>query len=77
MRVPVFAAADELRFFDRGHQLAIPQDGGGGIALNPSDTENDHLPLFPRFSILAQVSRSAAVRLKTSLPRVESRSTQK
>ena len=39
----------------------------GGIAEDAADSEDDHLRLS-RFSILAQVSRSAAVRLNTGLP---------
>ena len=37
----------------------------------------DHFLPFARFSILAHVSRSATVRLKTGLPALESGSTQK
>ena len=44
-----------------------------------ADSENDHFAFVPfcAFSILAQVSRSVTVRLKTGVPGVESGSTQK
>ncbi len=71
------AAADELRFFDGGREFAVLEHGGGGIAEKAADSEDDHFGCLPRFSILAQVSRSATVRLKTGLPGVESGSTQK
>ena len=76
---PSAAAADELRFFDGGDQFAVLQDGGGGVAHDAADSEDDHgwLLCLPRFSILAQVSRSGTVRLKTGLPGAESGSTQK
>ena len=60
-------SAGQFRFFDRGGDLAIFDDSGGCVAEDSADSENIQLP-FPRFSILAQVSRSATVRLKTGLP---------
>ena len=74
---PVGAAADEFRFFHGGDQLAVLEYRGGGIAQHAADSEDDHLDCLPRFSILAQVSFRATVRLKTGLPGAESGSTQK
>ena len=71
------AAADEFRFFDGGDEFAVFQHCGGGIAEQAADSEDDHFGCLPRFSILAQVSFSVTVRLKTGLPGVESGSTQK
>ena len=68
--------AHQFGFFDGGHQLAVLQNGAGGIAADAADSQNDHLRLS-RFSILAQVSFRASVRLNTGLPGVESGSTQK
>ena len=53
---PVGAAADELRFFDGGDELAVLEYRGGRIAQQAADSEDDHLGCLPRFSILAQVS---------------------
>ena len=64
----------QLGFFDGRHQTAIAEDGRCGIAQNAADSQNDHFGFWPpcwafsAFSILAYVSRSATVRLKTSLP---------
>ena len=49
-------------------------NGTGGIAPEPTDSDNDHAS---RFSIFAHVSRNATVRLKTGFPGAESGSTQK
>ena len=59
-------------------QFAILQDGARGVFIQAAQAENDHLDFFSVFfSILAQVSRSATVRLKTSFSGVESGSTEK
>ena len=71
------AAPDQLRFFDGGSQFAVLEYGGGGIAEQAADSENDHFGCLPRFSILAKASFRVTVRLKTGLPGVESGSTQK
>ena len=42
---PVRAAAHELGFFDGGHQLAVFEDGAGGVAQDAADSENDHFGL--------------------------------
>ena len=60
--------------FDRRYEIAILQYGAGRVLQDTTQSENDH---FDFFSILAQVSRSATVRLKTSLSGVESGSTAK
>jgi hypothetical protein len=41
--VPMGAAADELRFLDGGGDFAVLQDGGGGVAQDAADSENDHV----------------------------------
>ncbi len=68
--------ARELGFFDGGGDAAVLNDGGGRVAQHSADSEYVQLPV-PRFSILAQVSFNATVRLKTGDPGVESGSTQK
>jgi hypothetical protein len=70
--------ASHLPFFDRRHQLAILQHCTGSILIEAAQTHDDHLDFFSDFfSILAQVSRSATVRLKTSSSGVVSGSTEK
>ena len=71
------AAPQQFRFFHGGGQFAVFQNGGGRIAQYAADSQDDHRPPFSRFSIFAQVSRSATVRLKTSLPGAVSGSTEK
>ena len=66
-----------LLLFDRGDQFAVFQNGASSVVEQTADPENDHPFSFSVFSILAQVSRSATVRLKTGLAGVESKSTQK
>ena len=39
---PVGAPAHQLRFFDGGEQLAVFQNGGGRIAQQAADSEDDH-----------------------------------
>ena len=39
---PVRAAAYELGFLDGGDQLAVFEDGAGGVAEDSADAENDH-----------------------------------
>ncbi len=68
--------ARELGFFDGGGDAAVLYDGGGRVAQHSTDSEDVQFPV-PRFSILAQVSFRATVRLKTGEPGVESGSTQK
>ena len=74
---PMGAAPDEFRLFDGGREFAVFEHCGGGIAEKSTDSEDDHFGCLPRFSILANVSLSVTVRLKTGLPGVESGSTQK
>ncbi len=74
---PMGAAPDEFRLFDGGSEFAVLEYCGGGIAEKSTDSEDDHFGCLPRFSILAKVSLSVTVRLKTGFPGVESGSTQK
>ncbi len=73
---PRLRASRQLRFFDCGRYAVVLQYGGGRVAEYSADSEDIQLA-FPRFSILAQVSLRATVRLKTGLPGVVSGSTQK
>src|ERR1700686_1284938 len=66
--------ARDLLLLNGGHQFAVLQNGAGGLAENPAESENDHLDFF---SIFAQVSRSATVRLKTNFCGDVSGSTEK
>jgi len=75
--LPVGAVARELGLFDSGYEVVIFEDGRGGIAEQAADPEDDHLGFEPRFSIFAQVSFRATVRLKTGAPGLVSGSTQK
>ncbi len=68
--------ARQLRLFDGGRYAVVLHYSGGCVAEYSADSENVQLA-FPRFSIFAQVSLSATVRLKTGLPGVVSGSTQK
>ena len=67
----------QFRFLHRRQQVSIAQNGAGSVAQNPTDSQKNHFFPCCAFSILAQVSRSPTVRLKTSLSGVESLSTQK
>ena len=70
--------ARHFTFFDRRHQFAVLQHRAGGVFIEAAQSENDHLDFFSDFfSILAQVSRSATVRLNTSFSDVVSGSTEK
>ncbi len=67
-----------LLLLDGGDQLAVQDDRTGRIPFQAADAENDHFPFaFCAFSILAQVSRSATVRLNTFVATLLSASTQK
>ena len=66
----------QFRLFDRGRDAAVLDDGGRRVAQDSTYSEDVQLA-FPRFSIFAQVSLRATVRLKTGLPGVVSGSTQK
>jgi hypothetical protein len=66
----------QLRLFDRGRNAAVLDYGSRRVAQDSADSEYVQLA-FPRFSILAQVSLRATVRLKTGLPGIVSGSTQK
>ncbi len=78
-KVLAFAARTprDFGFLNRCDQLAVLQNGAGGVAQDAADSQNDHALPCCAFSILPQVSRSASVRLKTSFSAVESGSTQK
>src|ERR1700674_5756918 len=66
--------ARDLLLLNGAHQFPVLQNGAGGLAENPAESENDHLDFF---SIFAQVSRRATVRLKTRFCGVVSGSTEK
>ncbi len=73
----------QFALFRRADQDAVLQDGRRRFVQNSADAENDHgyaldAPCpFCAFSIFAQVSRRATVRLNTSRSGVLSGSTQK
>src|SRR5437879_3180459 len=70
-------APHEFRLLYRRDQLPVAQNCARCVVENAADSQNDHRFPCCAFSILAQVSRSATVRLKTSFPPDESASTQK
>ena len=71
-------AARNLRFFHGGKDFSVFQQRAGCVVEQPSQTNDDHFDFFSDvFSILAQVSRRATVRLKTGFAGVESLSAQK
>ena len=69
-----FVPARDFLLFHRRRELAVLQHRAGRVVEQAAESENDH---FDFFSILAQVSRSATVRLKTGFSGVLSGSTEK
>ena len=69
-----FIAARDFLLFHGRRQRAVLQHRAGRFVEQTTESENDH---FDFFSILAQVSRSATVRLNTGFSAVLSGSTEK
>ena len=71
----ILGAGSNVLVSDKGIRGVTIENRARGLVQDAADAQNDHFA--NAFSILAQVSRNATVRLNTSFSAVESLSTQK